>query len=128
MIKKIIKCGIMSPEDFEEMTIKIAKGEYKSEPDAPKIWFESLQTMAQLLSKENMHLLKVIDETEPESITALAQATGRKKNNLSRTLRKMQRYGILELKQRNRCVKPVVKVTDFRIECGLNTYPLLSDG
>ncbi len=128
MIKKIIKCGIMSPEDFEEMTIKIAKGEYKPEPDAPKIWFESLQTMAQLLSKENMHLLKVIDETEPESITALAQATGRKKNNLSRTLRKMQRYGILELKQRNRCVKPVVKVTDFRIEYGLNTYPLLSHG
>lgn len=50
----IIKCGIMSQEDFEDMTVKIAKGE----PDAPKIRFEeSLQTMARLLSKENMHLL-----------------------------------------------------------------------
>ena len=62
-------------EKFRERTIKIAKGEYIMKRDEPKIWFESLNAMAQILNKDNMYLLKVIDETRPESITALARRT-----------------------------------------------------
>jgi predicted transcriptional regulator len=34
------------------------RGEYKPAKDEPKIWFESLQLMALILSNENQNLLK----------------------------------------------------------------------
>ncbi|MCK5195142.1 MAG: hypothetical protein KAQ71_15125, partial [Desulfobulbaceae bacterium] len=64
----------------------------------PKVWFESLQSMAQILSNENQELLKVIVEQKPASIKELEEITGRKRSNLSRTLKTMARYGIVELK------------------------------
>lgn len=48
---KIVKCGIMSPENYIQRTRAIARGEYKPQRGEPKIWFESLQTMAQVLDR-----------------------------------------------------------------------------
>lgn len=45
MTKQTIKIGIMSREEFKQRTIAIAKGEYKPEPDEPKIWVESRQIL-----------------------------------------------------------------------------------
>jgi predicted transcriptional regulator len=121
MAKKAIKVGIMSREDYKKRTIEIARGEYKPKKDEPKIWFESLQSMAQVLSKENQQLLSIINEQKPTSLKDLATVTGRKRSNLSRTLKTMSRYGIVDLVKHKRNIKPVVKVTDFRVEFGLNT-------
>jgi len=121
MAKKAIKVGIMSREDYKRRTIEIARGEYKPKKGEPKIWFESLQSMAQVLSKENQQLLSIIKEQKPTSLKDLATATGRKRSNLSRTLKTMSRYGIVDLVKKERSVMPVVKVTDFRVEFGLNT-------
>ena len=55
-------------------------------------------------------------ETEFESISELAEMTGRKQSNLSRTLKIMERYGFVSLKREARAVKPVVKATKFLIE------------
>ena len=60
-------------------------------------------------------MLRVIAETEPESISELAQATGRKPGNLSRTLKTMSNYGIVDLKRERNIVRPVAKATEFRI-------------
>ena len=90
MTKKVIKCGIMSRKAFMERTIAIAKGEYKPKKGDPRVWFESLQTMAQVLSDENQKLLYTIIKRKPKSIKALAEATGRKSSNVSRTLKKMR--------------------------------------
>jgi predicted transcriptional regulator len=121
MAKKAIKVGIMSREDYKRRTIEIARGEYKPKKGEPKIWFESLQSMAQVLSKENQRLLSIIKEQEPTSLKDLARVTGRKRSNLSRTLKTMSRYGIVDLVKQKRSVMPVVKVTDFRVEFGLNS-------
>ena len=51
----------------------------------------------------------------PESISALAEATGRKVGNLSRTLKTMSRYGIVEMRREKNHVRPIVKATEFRI-------------
>jgi predicted transcriptional regulator len=67
------------------------------------------------LSDDNRALLKVIMETKPASITALAESTGRKPGNLSRTLKTMSNYGIVDLKRENNHVRPVAKATEFRI-------------
>ena len=121
MIKKVIKCGIMSRKDFMKRSIAIAKGEYKPKRSEPKIWFESLQTMAQVLSDENRNLLSTIIKEKPESIQSLSELTGRKKSNVSRTLKKMHQYGIVGFQVSHRAKKPIVNYTDFKLEVALNT-------
>ena len=111
----------MSREDYKKRTIAIAKGKYTSKKKEPKIWFESLQSMAQVLSNENQELLKIIKEQKPTSLKELEIATGRKRSNLSRTLNTMAKYGIVDLIKDKRTVKPIVKATDFKVEFGLNT-------
>ncbi len=41
----------MSREEFKQRTIAIAKGEYNPGKDEPKIWCESLQSLAQVTHK-----------------------------------------------------------------------------
>jgi predicted transcriptional regulator len=122
MANKTLKVGIMSREEYKKRTIAIAKGEYRPKRGEPKIWFESVQSMAQVLSSENQQLLREILERKPSSIKELEAATGRKSSNLSRTLKMMERYGIVELKRERRTVKPIVKATDFKVEFGLHTW------
>jgi predicted transcriptional regulator len=76
--------------------------------------------MAQVLSSENQKLLRIIKEQKPKSLKELETASGRNRSNLSRTLKTMSRYGIVELVKQKRTVKPVVKATDFKVEFGLD--------
>jgi len=123
MAKKSIKMGIMSREDYKKRTIAIARGDYKPKRGEPKVWFESVQSMAQVLSRENRELLRIIEEQKPESLKELEVVSGRKRSNLSRTLKTMSRYGIVDLVKQNRTVKPVVRATDFKVEFGLTASP-----
>jgi predicted transcriptional regulator len=122
MAKKVLKVGIMSREDYKKRTIAIARGEYKPKKSEPKIWFESLQSMAQVLSNENQQLLRTIMEQKPKSLKELEIATGRKRSNLSRTLKTMSQYGIVDLVKQKRTVMPIVKATDFKVQFGLNAF------
>jgi len=121
MTKKTIKIGIISRENYKKRTIAIARGQYKPKRSEPKIWFESVQSMAQVLSSENQELLRIIEKKKPESLKQLEAVTGRKRSNLSRTLKTMSQYGIVDLIKQDRAVKPIVKATDFKVEFGLNT-------
>ena len=78
-------------------------------------WFVSMKSLAEVLSDENRALLHVITEMQPQSISALAEVTGRKPSNLSRTLKTMSHYGIVDLKRERNQVRPVAKATEFRI-------------
>ena len=120
MGKKILKIGIISRDDYKKRTIAFARGEYKPRKDEPKVWFESIQSMAQVLSSENQELLRIIREQKPASLKELALVSGRNSSNLSRTLNTMSRYGIVDLVKQERAVKPVVKITDFKVEFGLS--------
>ena len=68
MKTKTIKVGIMTREQYKQRTIDIAKGLYKPKKNEPKIWFESLKSMAQALSSENQNLLQVILQKHPKSL------------------------------------------------------------
>ena len=96
---KIVKVGVMPLDEFKKRTIAIAKGEYKPKKGEPKIWFRSMKSLAHVLSEENQDLLKLIVETQPKSIKELEGATGRSANNLLRTLRMMENYGFVKLKE-----------------------------
>ena len=118
---KTMNVGIMSRENYKNRTIAIAKGEYKPKSNDPKIWFESVKSLSQVLSNENQELLKLIIQYEPQSLTELEKISHRKKSNLSRTLKKLENYGIVSLIRENGKVIPKVKATDFRVEFGLNS-------
>ena len=122
MAGKTLKVGIISKEDYKKRSIAIAKGQYSPKSSEPKIWFESLQSMAQVLSNENRELLKIIIDVKPDSIRELEEISGRKSSNLSRTLKMLARYGIVELKKQKKSLKPIVKATDFKVEFGLNLH------
>lgn len=112
---KRISIGIMPEGKIRERMLAIARGEYKPKPSDPKIWFTSMRSLAEVLSDENRALLKIIQESQPESISGLAELTGRKQSNLSRTLKTMSQYGLVEMVRENRQVKPIVKATEFQI-------------
>lgn len=114
-MSKKINIGIMSQDQIRERMLAIAKGEYKIKPSDPKIWFTSMKSLAEVLSDDNRALLKVIRESQPDSISVLAELTGRKPSNLSRTLKTMSGYGLVEMKRENRHVRPVVNATEFQI-------------
>ncbi len=110
-----IVIGIMPQEQIRARILAIARGDYKPKPGEPKVWFTSMKSLAEVLSDENRALLKVINASQPESITALAAVTGRKPGNLSRTLKTMSHYGIVEMRREDRHVRPIAKATEFRI-------------
>lgn len=112
---KSIVIGIMPQEKIRERVLAIARGDYKPKPGEPKVWFTSMKSLAEVLSDDNRGLLRVIAGTAPESISALAAATGRKPGNLSRTLKTLSNYGIVDLKRERGVVRPVAKAIEFRI-------------
>lgn len=119
MATSVMKVGIISKEDYRQRTIAIAKGEYVPKHGEPKVWFESLQSMAQVLSSENQELLKIIIDRKPASLKELEEMTGRKSSNLSRTLNLMASFGIVSLEKDKKNVRPIVKATSFKVEFGL---------
>lgn len=112
---KSVVIGIMPQEQIRARVLSIARGEYKPKPSDPKIWFTSMRSLAEVLSDENRALLKLISENNPESITSLAELTGRRTSNLSRTLKTMANYGLIEMQREKNQVRPVAKATEFRI-------------
>ena len=119
MNKKMMKIGILSREDYRKRTIAIAKGEYRPRANEPKVWFESMESLGQVLSGQNQELLRLIRDNHPSSLTELETISGRKKSNLSRTLKTLSNYGIVDLVREKGTVRPVVKATEFKVELSL---------
>lgn len=112
---KVITIGILPQEKIRQRALAIAKGEYKPGEDEPKVWFTSMKSLAEVLSDDNRALLREIQASRPASISALARSTGRKQSNLSRTLKTMSNYGIVDLLRDKNQVRPVVRASEFRI-------------
>lgn len=95
--EKVLRIGIASRAEMRARTMAIARGEMKPSPSDPKVWFTSLESLAQVLSSKNQLLLETIRRTQPGSLKELAELSGRAEGNLSRTLRTMARYGLVRL-------------------------------
>ncbi len=122
MAIKRMKIGIMSPAEMRARSIAIAKGEYVPRPGEPKVWFPSIESVAQLLSEDNREMLRAIAHAQPESVAEAARVVHREPGNLSRTLKKLEQYGIVKMvaaKQSPHAgrpsLRPVVQATDFEI-------------
>jgi len=120
--RKTLKVGIASYADMKARTLAIARGEHQPSRDEPKVWFTSLESLAKVLSARNQLLLEQIATEKPSSLAELEAISGRAKSNLSRTLRTMERYGLVELSEgRGRKLVPRVPYSRIRFD-----VPLLS--
>ena len=117
-----LKIGIASAADYKARTLAIARGDLKPSTQGPKVWFTSIESVAKVLSDRNRELLAVIADEKPESMQALAKRTGRAKSNLSRTLKTMERYGLVRMEKRpNRALAPRVTFDDIRLDLPLRS-------
>jgi predicted transcriptional regulator len=109
MKTKVLKIGIAPRDAIKRYTRDIVGGYRRRSTDDPDIWFTSIESFAKVLSEKNQALLALIADKRPNSIDALATISGRAKSNLSRTLRTMERYGLVRLEKGDgRKIKPVV--------------------
>ena len=121
-----LKVGIASYEQFKKRTMAIARGEYRRAAGEPKVWFSSIESFAKVLSERNRELLSVIAETKPQSLNDLAVATGRAKSNLSRTLKTMERYGLVRFeKGKGRTLVPRTPYTDVVLDVSLRASSVM---
>ncbi len=120
---KTLNVGIASYEDMKARTMAIAKGERRPGRDEPKVWFSSAESFAKILSNKNRALLNTIAIVRPGSLGELEALTGRKKSNLSRTLKTLESYGLVRLKrgERGRLI-PEVPYDEISL-----VVPLVSD-
>ena len=110
------KIGIMPESLVRNRMLAIASGTYQIENDEPKIWYSSINAICQILNEKNIALLRLIEKEKPESLTELAQLTGRQKSNLSNTLKALAEKGFIRLeKGTGNVLKPVALYTNFEI-------------
>ena len=88
------------------------------------MWFASVESFAKVLSQRNRELLALIAREKPDSLTELATLAGRNKSNLSRTLKTMLRYGLVELTagQRGRLI-PWVRYDQVSLDVSFISTP-----
>ena len=95
--RKTLRIGIASRAAMKARTLAIARGRRNIAADEPKVWFTSMESLAQVLSSKNTLLLEIIRRARPASLKELAELSGRHVSNLSRTLRTMERYRLVRL-------------------------------
>ncbi len=120
---KILRIGIASYEDMKTRTMAIARGELKPGADEPKLWFTSIESLARVLSDKNRALLDLIIAQEPKSLAELEAMSGRAKSNLSRTLKNMERFGLVELlKGEGGTVRPRVPYGEIQLDLPIGRH------
>ncbi|MBO1081681.1 MarR family transcriptional regulator [Roseomonas sp. 573] len=113
----VLQVGIAAYEEMKARTIGIARGECHPTAEEPRVWFASLESFTRVLSDRNRELLSLIAEREPASLAELAILSGRAKPNLSRTLRTMERHGLVELQRgKGRMLRPQVRYHGIRLD------------
>lgn len=123
---RVLRIGIASREAIKARTMAIATGRYKPKANEPKVWFTSIESLAQVLSSRNALLLEMIAKSKPESMRELADLAGREVSNLSRTLATMKRYGLIDILQIGNRRVPEVKFDRVELDMTLVTETLPS--
>ena len=81
MKAKVLRVAIAPREAIVRYTRDIVAGRRRRAADDPDVWFTSVESFAKVLSERNRALLALIAERRPDSIDALAVASGRAKSN-----------------------------------------------
>ena len=78
---------------------------------------ESVEAALRLLTGKNRDLIRIIQAGKFSSMAELAAQSGRAESNLSRTIKKLSKLGLVRLKrERGRFVKPELAIRSLKIE------------
>lgn len=99
---RTLRIGIRSHEQAKARVLALAQGKADRNEDEPHIWVTSLGSLAQLLNAENMALLELIRAHEPQSLTELGALSRRSVPSLSRSLARMEEYGLITMVESGR--------------------------
>jgi predicted transcriptional regulator len=107
---------IQTLQSLREDMRAVARGERPASPDAGQPTFESVEALLRLLTPLNRQLLAIIRDRKPQSVTELAELTGRAQPNLTRTLAKLEGAGFITMKSVGRRKAPRVAVKKIVVE------------
>lgn len=97
-------------------------GSHSTQPGHATLNITSLAGVTRLISRENQELLQIIAKGEVTSLSDLADKTNRAESNLSRTLKKLEAIGVLELMPGiGRAKIPRLSVESFQVEIDVVT-------
>ena len=84
------------------------------------VWFDSWRQLAGVLSDENTELLRIMRDSNPRTVSELAELSGRAPSNLSRTLKNLEEHGLVRLHRstESRAVRPEALSTQFLVLLG----------
>lgn len=94
----------------------VARREKAAPKDAAAPSFNSIDALIRLLTPENRELLATIRDRKPQSISELAEITGRAQPNLTRTLAKLEAVGFVRMRIVNRRKVPTASVRTLHVE------------
>jgi predicted transcriptional regulator len=123
---RVLRIGIASRDEMRARTLAIARGDIRPGPGEPKVWFTSIESLAQVLSRKNQLLLEIIRSARPASMAHLAELSGREPGNLSRTLHTMARYGLVRLKKVDHRTVPEVPYDRVALDMPLAAAPAMT--
>jgi predicted transcriptional regulator len=99
---KTIKIAIASDQEIRSRMLDIAAGRIKPPADEPRIWVRSADEFRKLMSEKNVNLLAAIRNQHPNSISELAQSIHEDQGNLTKRLKMLASFGLVELKEGGR--------------------------
>jgi predicted transcriptional regulator len=107
---------IQSHESLKREMMAVARGKQPAPKDAAAPSFNSIDALIRLLTPENRALLATIRDRKPQSISELAEITGRAQPNLTRTLAKLEAVGFVRMRIVNRRKVPTAAVRTLHVE------------
>ena len=107
---------IQNHESLKREMVAVARGQKPAPKDAAVPSFNSIEALTRLLTPENRELLATIRDRKPQSISELAEITGRAQPNLTRTLAKLEAVGFVRMRLVKRRKVPTASVRRLRVE------------
>ena len=99
---KSIRIGVASDKEIRQRMLDIAAGRLKPTTQEAKIWVRSVDEFRKLVSEKNVNLLTAIRTQRPKSISELAQSIHEDQGNLTKRLKMLASFGLVELKEGER--------------------------
>ena len=122
---RTLKIGISDHGGTKARAAAPASGRHESAKGEPAAWFSSVEGFAKALWRRNRELLEMIGREKPDSPAEPAELAGRSKSNLSRTLKRVSRRGLVELERGGRgALAPRVPCDRVRLDVSPTRPPM----
>lgn len=118
---KKVKIGIQSIEaSLEEAkkTIQLIEQGNQVKKEVG-VYFTSFEAFRKALTPKRLELLHIIKARAPKSIKELAEMAKRDMKNISEDVKYLEQIGLLEKKEKEKEIKPVINYDKLALEIGL---------